>query len=92
MQDVLGPLFQSGRIVDLIIVVMVVEAIFLAVYHRRSGRGLGVLQVMSNFLAGLCLLVALRLALTGAPWTWIAASLASAFAAHLADLKSRWPS
>ena len=37
-----------------------------------------------------CLMLALRGALVGASWGWIAAAMAGAGAAHLADLALRW--
>jgi apolipoprotein N-acyltransferase len=40
--------------------------------------------------AGAALLLALRAAITGAAWPWIAAWLAAAGLAHLADLRTRW--
>ncbi|MGQ0455685.1 MAG: hypothetical protein ACT4OU_01350 [Hyphomicrobium sp.] len=88
MQD----LFQSGRIADIVIALMAIEAVALIAYARATGRGIPARQVLSNLTAGVCLFLALRLALTGAPWTWIGGALAASLAAHLADLKSRWNS
>jgi hypothetical protein len=42
-------------------------------------------------LPGAFLVLALRAALTGAAWPWIALPLALAFPAHLADLAGREP-
>ena len=83
-------LFASGRIVDILLVLMVIEAIALIAFHRRSGAGIKTRHVLSNLIAGMCLFLALRLALTDAPWPWIGAGLGAALLAHLADLKSRW--
>lgn len=83
-------LFASGRIVDIIIALMVVEAIVLIAYHKSTGQGIKVPQVLSNLLAGICLFLALRLAITDAHWTWIGVALAAALAAHVLDLTSRW--
>ncbi|MFN0218708.1 MAG: hypothetical protein ACKVP4_07855 [Hyphomicrobium sp.] len=85
-------LFASGRIADIVIALMAVEAVALIAYHRATGRGVNTSQVLSNLAAGVCLFLALRLALTGAPWTWIGVALVASLAAHLADLKSRWNS
>jgi hypothetical protein len=82
-------LFVSGRVVDLVLAVMLVEAIALAAYHRRTGRGLPAVAIVLNLAAGAALLLALRGALVGAGWGWIALALAGAFAAHLADLRQR---
>jgi hypothetical protein len=87
---VVSELFVSGRVVDLVLAVMLVEAIALAAYHRRTGRGLPPVAIVLNLAAGAALLLALRGALVGAGWGWIALALAGAFAAHLADLRQRW--
>ncbi len=47
-------------------------------------------QLAGNLLAGGCLLLALRFALTGAAWWIVAACLAGSLLAHLLDLKQRW--
>jgi hypothetical protein len=82
-------LFASGRIVDLILGLTLLEAVAIGVHHRWTRRGVGLSLVLANLLAGACLLAALRLALTGAAWPWIALVLAAAFAAHLTDLRQR---
>jgi len=81
-------LFASGRIVDVIIGLTVLEWVALATYHRRSGHG--VAGLAGNLLAGGCLLLALRFALTGAAWWIVAACLAGSGLAHLLDLRQRW--
>lgn len=83
-------LFASGRIVDIIIGLMAFEAIALIAYHKSTGQGIKVPQVLSNLLAGICLFLALRLAITDAHWTWIGVALGAALAAHIIDLTSRW--
>jgi hypothetical protein len=87
---VLEDLIASGRIVDAIIAFIVVEALVLSLYHRRTSLGLPPVDVVTMLLAGLFLLLALRAALTGANWIWIAAFLGAALVAHLADLRRRW--
>jgi hypothetical protein len=80
----------SGRLVDLILVLVVLEAVALLAFHRLTGRGLGPRQLIGVLVSGGCLLLALRAALTGAAWTWIGAWLTIALIAHLADLALRW--
>lgn len=82
-------LFLSGRIVDIIVALVVVEAMALALFHALTGRGLALRAVAANLAAGLLLMLALRAALVDAHWTWIAALLAAALLAHVADLGSR---
>ena len=84
----LGAWFESGRIVDLILVLVGAEILALWFWLRGSGSALR-LGVIANAAAGACLLLALRLALGGAWWGWIAACLAASFAAHLIDLIGR---
>jgi hypothetical protein len=86
----MSALFFSGRIVDLIILLMVAEAAALVAYRRASRAGPRFAVLLPNFLAGMFLLLALRAALTDAWWGWMAAALAGSLLAHLADLRSRW--
>lgn len=83
--------FATGRIVDLIVAAMALEALLLVAYRRRTGRGIGARNLLVNMAAGLCLMLALRGALTGAAWVWVAACLAAGLLGHLADLWCRWP-
>jgi hypothetical protein len=86
----MADLFATGRIVDLILGLMALEAAALAAFHRMTGRGVPLAQLLTNMAAGACLLLALRAALTGAGWAMIAGALAAALMAHLVDLRSRW--
>jgi hypothetical protein len=82
-------LITSGRIVDVIIVLMAAEVTALAIYRRWTTRGLSLADASVMLLAGLFLLLALRVALTGADWFWIALFLFAALIAHLVDLQKR---
>jgi hypothetical protein len=87
----LAELFQSGRVVDLILLLMLVELLALAAW-RASGRvAPAVADVLPYLLSGAALLLALRVALTDGPWPLVALALLFAFAAHLYDLYRRWP-
>jgi hypothetical protein len=86
----MAELFASGRIVDLILGLVVLEALALIAWRRRTGRGIAPVDLLTNLLAGLGLLLALRGGLIGAWWGWIALCLAAALLAHLADLRRRW--
>lgn len=83
-------LFASGRIVELILGFMLVEAVVLGIYHRRSGRGVRPLDLALNLAAGALLLLALRAALVDPDPLAPAPYLAVALLAHLADLARRW--
>lgn len=73
--------FASGHAADLILAVLALEGAWLV------GRGgWRVRPVLWRLLPGALMIVALRLALTGADWRWIALVLAASFPPHLIDL------
>lgn len=76
-------LFASGHAVDIVLAVMLAEAAFLIVRGREAAT------VVLAFLPGALILLAVRAALTGAGWPWVALALAASFPAHLADLRRR---
>jgi hypothetical protein len=78
----MAALFASGRIIDAILLLTVLEAGFL-LWRRRA-------DLVLTLLSGLGVMVALRLALAGADWRWLALALLASLAAHVADLKRRW--
>lgn len=82
--------FETGAIVDIILGLMAVETIALFALRRRIGRGPSPLAIVSALAAGLFLLVALRIALTGGPWQAIAAALLGSLLAHVTDTWLRW--
>jgi hypothetical protein len=82
-------LFASGRIVDLILALMVLEAIALWMLRRMSGRGPPLARWVPTLLAGAFLLLALRLAMTQSAWQGIAIALLLALLAHVADVLLR---
>jgi hypothetical protein len=83
-------LFTSGRIADVILGLVLLEAVALIVYWRRTRRGVAPADVIFNLGAGACLLMALRGALMQTGWHATAFWLAAALVAHLADLSRRW--
>lgn len=86
----MAELFASGHLIDLILGLVLVEAIALTLLHRLTGKGVAPRDLVGLLLAGAFLLVALRAALTGAGWVWIGLWLALALMAHFADLALRW--
>jgi hypothetical protein len=86
----LSQLFSSGHAVDLVLIVMGAEFAFLTFPRRRFGRGRSpVIDRILVFAPGVFILLALRAALTGAGWVWIAVALAASFPFHIADLVRR---
>ena len=81
MTDWLAALFASGHAVDIVLGVLALEAVWLVWRGRRD--------TLSVLLPGALILLALRAALTGAPWWAVAGWLALSLPAHLYDLRRR---
>jgi hypothetical protein len=82
--------FASGRVVDLILLLMAAEAALLVFLHARGHLGIPPLRLLPNLLAGACLLMALRAALTGAGLVQCSVWLLLGLGGHLLDLATRW--
>ena len=90
MNDILAQFFLSGRVVDVAIVITLIEGIALAVYFRSTGNGVAPRHYALNMAAGLCLMLALRFALTGSGWVLVALCLSASGVIHALDIVSRW--
>ena len=77
-------------IVDAIIALVAIEGVVLVLWRARTGGGLPVMETLANLSSGAALLLALRMALTGAASASVLAVLSVALIAHVADLASRW--
>jgi hypothetical protein len=91
VSELLESLVRTGRVADILIAVMVIEALVLIGYRIARGRGFAIPYVISNLVAGLFLVLALKSALTDSSWVWTALSLAAAGISHAVDLAVRWP-
>lgn len=78
----------SGHAVDAVLAVMAVEFVVL-VGLEKARRAQRALDLWCAFMPGVLLLLALRAALVGADWPWIALALSASFPFHLADLARR---
>ena len=76
-------LFASGHVVDLVLAVLAAEFVWLVLRGNRA------LDVGLGLSAAVLMMLALRAALTGAAWQWIALPLVLSFPLHLADLGRR---
>jgi hypothetical protein len=83
-------LFDGGRVIDLILALMVVEAVALTMLYRATGRGIAPVRLWPNLLAGAFLMLALRASLTGAGVAAIGSWLFLGLIGHLVDLALRW--
>ena len=83
-------LFDGGRVIDLILGLMVAEAIVLGILYRWTGQGIAPARLVPNLLAGAFLMLALRASLTVAGTGAIAFWLVLGLVGHLVDLGLRW--
>jgi hypothetical protein len=83
-------LFLSGRIVDGIVILMLVELIVLMMVRRKEQKCLSTSALVVNLAAGAALLLSLRAALASYRWQIVASWLFVALLAHALDLKIRW--
>lgn len=79
--------FASGHAVDLILSVIAAEFAVLSL-RGAGGRRRWPDRVLA-LAPGVCLLLALRVALTGGSWLLVAAALALSFPFHIADVVRR---
>ncbi|WP_374142720.1 hypothetical protein [Sphingomonas sp.] len=80
-EGAMAALFANGLAADIILVVIAGEAIWLRLRRRWL-----LLAILCRLMPGILMMVALRAALTGQSWQWIALPLTLSFPFHLADL------
>nr|WP_041756232.1 hypothetical protein [Bradyrhizobium sp. ORS 278] len=83
-------LYRSPHLIDAILAIVAVEFAVITWIWRRTRRGINPGALLTNLLAGVFLLLALRCALADAPWFWLAGCLAASGVANAADLRQRW--
>ena len=85
MISALASFIHSGEFFDWVLLGVALEAIALLIW-----RGSALLKVLlPNLIAGAALMVSVKLAITGAPWQWLALALTAALIAHGVDLAHR---
>ena len=82
--------FTSERSIDLVLLMIALEAIALMVLWRMSRCPLPPLVTLLILAPGACLLLAARAALAGASWVWVSSLFLVALFIHLVDLRQRW--
>lgn len=85
----MAALIESGRVADLILAIMVLEAAVLCALAMRRPAREPVAGLLLNLGAGASLVLALRASITGADWAVVGAWLAVALLAHAGDLIER---
>lgn len=83
---------SSGRIADLILLVLLLEGVALYAYWRIKQSGVPPVDILLFMGSGAALVLALRVALTDGWWGWIGLALTASFFVHAADLLRRWRS
>jgi hypothetical protein len=83
-------LWQIRWLLDAVIVFTVLEGVGLWLYHRSTGQGLAPGEYALNMLSGLCLMLAVRAAVSGLAWPWVAVCLSASGLAHGWDITRRW--
>ena len=86
----MAELFASGRIIDLILALVVLEAMLVAMVRQRTGRGIAFVDFIASLAPGVALLMAIRAQAGNHAWTSVAFWLVVALAMHVADLARRW--
>ena len=86
----MAELFASGRIIDLILALVVLEVLAVAMFRRRTGRGIAFLDFVASLAPGVALLLALRAQAGGHAWTQVAVWLTVALLMHVVDVARRW--
>jgi hypothetical protein len=86
----MSALFADGQILDWILAGMVVEAAGLAGLYAWRRTGVAPAAFLPNLASGMCVLLAMRLALGGAWWGFASAALLGALAFHVVDLAGKW--
>jgi hypothetical protein len=79
----MGEFFASGHAVDVVLAVLVVEAIWLKARNNAWG------DILPALLPAVLMMLALRAALTGMAWPFVSVPLALAFPVHVYDLHRR---
>ena len=83
-------LFASPHAIDVVLGLMLVEALILFALGRRRGpRGAHHSDWFYCLLSGASLLAALRAALAHSSWEWVVLPLLLSGAAHAADMRRR---
>jgi hypothetical protein len=83
--------FASGDIAVIALAVLALEIVTIAAWRRWRAVPVHPITLIVAACPGVCLMLALQAALTGAGWMVIAFWLAASFPAHLADLWLRPP-
>ena len=88
--SMMSSLFADGVLVDIVLIVVVLEAIALLAYWRWKRRGVAPADPLPGLCSGALMLLALRAVLAGSGWMIPTLCLTAAGVAHLIDVTRRW--
>lgn len=80
----------SGRLLDAILCLIVIEGIVIIVAHRYNTACPSPRTLIPNLVSGAALMLGIRLALSQAEWYWLTLCLSVSLLAHLTDLVLRY--
>ena len=86
----MADLFATGHVIDIILGLMLLEALASVLASERYRRASGMMALFCNLAAGAGLLLALRAAILHAAWPSIAVWLIVALVAHVGEVSLRW--
>ena len=78
------PLFASGHAADVVLAVLALEAVWL-----KLAKGWSLRAIAGLIGPAVLIVLALRAALVGAGWEWVAVLLTLSLPLHLMDLRGR---
>lgn len=82
--------FASGHAIDLVLLLIGLEAVTLIVLWRKGRCPLSPFATLLILAPGTCLLLAARALVNGAAWDTISLLFLTALVIHLIDLWQRW--
>lgn len=82
--QLMEPLFASGHAADVVLAVLALEGLWL-----RLAKGWSLARIAGLIGPAVFIVLAVRAALVGAGWEWVALLLALSLPLHLMDLRSR---
>ena len=91
MTSTLRDFVMSGRIADVALAAMALEAVLLFFMTRRL-PSIARVGIAANLLAGATLVLAVRFALTSDGWPFVVAAFCGSLVCHATDLWVRWRS
>ncbi len=86
----LNDAFNSGRIIEILLVIVLVEAVALLVYWKNTGRGVSPVSLIGMLGAGIFLMLAIRSAIQNSATELLAMWLLLSLVFHVIDLCHRW--